>query len=228
MGEKILAVCPHPDDGEFAAGGTIAKWVAEGKEVFYVICTNGDKGSSDPEMTSEKLAKVRRQEQQAAAEILGVREVVFLDYSDGGLEDTPQFRGEMVRLIRYFRPFAVATADPYRKYIWHRDHRIAGRVALDAIFPYARDRLSYPEHAAAGLKPHKVEEVYCWAPEEPNLYIDITATFELKLKAILCHQSQLKAHPGGIEAWTRQRAATLGKERGIPLAEAFYHLKVPI
>lgn len=227
MAERILVICPHPDDGEFGAGGTVAKWVAEGNEVFYAICTNGDKGTSDPAMTSERLVKVRREEQQAAANVLGVKEVVFLDYPDGGLEDTPQFRGDLVRLLRHYKPKAVATSDPYRKYIWHRDHRITGRVALDAVFPYARDRLSYPEHEAAGLKPHKVQEVYCWGSDEPNFYVDISATFERKLQAIQCHRSQIKNHPGRPADWARQRAAMLGKEKGIPLAEAFHHLEVP-
>ncbi|MBI4288648.1 MAG: PIG-L family deacetylase [Chloroflexi bacterium] len=228
MSERILAICPHPDDAEFGAGGAIAKWVSEGKEVFYAICTNGDKGTTDPKMTSERLAEVRRKEQQAAADVLGVKEVVFLDYPDGGLEDTPQFRGDLVRLIRYYRPKAVATADPYRKYVWHRDHRITGRVALDAIFPYARDRLSYPEHEAAGLKPHKVEDIYFWAADEPNLYVDITSTFGQKVRAIRCHLSQIKNHPGlDVEQRARQRAADWGKEKGIPLAEAFYHVVVP-
>ncbi|MBF8264501.1 MAG: PIG-L family deacetylase [Dehalococcoidia bacterium] len=227
MVEKILVVCPHPDDGEFGAAGTIAKWTDEGKEVFYVICTNGDKGSSDPNMTSERLAKIRRQEQQAAADVLGVKEVIFLDYPDGGLEDTPQFRGDIVRLIRYFKPKVLLTSDPYRKYIWHRDHRITGRVALDAVFPYARDRLSYPEHEAAGLSPHKVEEIYCWSSDEPNVCIDISATFERKLKSLQCHISQVGGRGGRLEDRVRDRAAMMGKEKGVPLAEAFYHQVIP-
>ena len=227
MVEKILVVCPHPDDGEFGAAGTIAKWTDEGKEVFYVICTNGDKGSSDPNMTSERLAKIRRQEQQAAADVLGVKEVIFLDYPDGGLEDTPQFRGDIVRLIRHFKPKVLLTSDPYRKYIWHRDHRITGRVALDAVFPYARDRLSYPEHEAAGLSPHKVEEIYCWSSDEPNVCIDISATFERKLKSLQCHISQVGGRGGRLEDRVRDRAAMMGKEKGITLAEAFYHQVIP-
>lgn len=228
MTEKILVVCPHPDDAEFGAAGTIAKWTDEGKEVFYVICTNGDKGSSDPNMTSERLVKIRRKEQQAAADILGVKEVVFLDYPDGGVEDTPQFRGDIVRLIRLYKPRVLLTSDPQRQYIWHRDHRITGRVALDAVFPYARDRLSYPEHEAAGLTPHKVEEIFCWGSDGPNLCIDISATFERKLKALQCHKSQIGGHRGNIEDRVRERAAMLGKEKGIPLAEAFYHQQIPI
>ena len=228
MIEKILVVCPHPDDAEFGAAGTIAKWTDEGKEVFYVICTNGDKGSSDPNMTSERLANIRRKEQQAAADVLGVKEVVFLDYPDGGLEDTPQFRGDIVRLIRLYKPRVLLTSDPQRQYIWHRDHRITGRVALDAVFPYARDRLSYPEHEAAGLSPHKVEEIYCWGSDDPNLCIDITSTFERKLQALQCHKSQIGGHRGRLEDRVRERAAILGKEKCIPLAEAFYYIKMPI
>ncbi|MEE8473164.1 MAG: PIG-L family deacetylase, partial [Dehalococcoidia bacterium] len=147
MGESdnsVLVITAHPDDAEIGAGGTLARWVAEGRELNYVVCTNGDKGSGDFDMNPEKLAQVRRQEQLAACKALGVKEIVFLDYPDGSLEDTPEFRGRLVRAIRRFRPRTVVSTDPYRKYIWHRDHRITGRVVLDAIFPYARDHLSYP------------------------------------------------------------------------------------
>jgi LmbE family N-acetylglucosaminyl deacetylase len=228
MVESILVVSPHPDDAEFGAGGAIVKWRKEGCDIFLVVCTNGDKGSDDPQMTSAKLAEIRRREQEAAAQILSIKEVVFLDYPDGSLEDTPEFRGKLVRLIRLFKPRAIATTDPYRKHRSHRDHRITGTVVLDAVFPYARDRLSYPDHIAAGLEPHKVKEAYLWRPEAPNYYIDVRDTFEEKLKAILCHRSQIGTDPDTVEDWMRQRAAEIGKEQGIPLAEAFYRLELPL
>ena len=229
MSERVLVIAPHPDDAEFGAGGTIIKWAAEGKEIYLVVCTNGDKGSPDPEMTSVKLAQIRRKEQEAAAKVLGIKEVVFLDYPDGGLEDTPEFRGKLVRLVRSIRPAAIATNDPYLKYISHRDHRITGMVALDAVWPYSRDHLFYPEHAADGLKPHKVKEVYMWRSETPNYYMDITDVFEQKIKALLCHHSQVghrSAHRH-IEVTVRERAAAVGKKKDIPLAEAFYHFELP-
>ncbi len=226
MKEHVLLFAPHPDDPEMGAGGTVARLTADGKEVVYVICTNGDKGSSDPDMTSERLAKIRREEQLAAARVLGVKEVIFLDYPDGGLEDTPQFRGDIVRLIRQFKPNLVLTADPHREYMYHRDHRIAGRVVMDAVFPYARDRLSYPEHEKMGLTPHKVKEVYFFMGGTPNHLIDISDTFDLKMRAVRCHESQFKDIPA-MEKRLRERAASFGKDQGIKLAEAFYRLEIP-
>ena len=153
---QVMVVTPHPDDAEYGVAGTVARWVSEGREVIYVVCTNGDKGASDTDMKPEELARIREGEQMAAASLLGVREVIFLRHPDQGLEDTPEFRKELVRLIRMYRPETVVTADPYRRYVWHRDHRIVGQVILDAVFPYARDRLSYPDLIEEGLYPHKV------------------------------------------------------------------------
>jgi len=132
---QVMVVTPHSDDAEFGVAGTVARWTREGKEVIYVVCTNGDKGTGDINIKPEELAKIREKEQLAAAKLLGVREVIFLRYADQTLEDTPEFRKELVRLIRMYQPETVVTADPYRRYIWHRDHRITGQVTLDAIFP---------------------------------------------------------------------------------------------
>ena len=116
---QILVVTPHPDDAEFGVAGTVVKWVKEGKDVVYVVCTNGNKGTSDINMEPERLAEIREREQQCAADLLGVREVVFMRQEDQGLEDTPEFRKEIVRLIRKYRPDIVVTSDPYRRYLWH-------------------------------------------------------------------------------------------------------------
>ena len=222
----VMVVTPHPDDAEFGTAGTVASWVKQGREVVYVVCTNGDKGSSDPDMTSERLAQIRQQEQQRAANILGVKEVIFLDHGDGELEDTPAFRGELVRLIRKYRPDVVITSDPYRRYLWHRDHRITGTVTLDAIFPYARDHLSYPEHIAEGLAPHRVKEVYLWGAEEPDTYIDITETFDIKMAALNCHASQVGQYMELLAQRVRERAEKMGQKEGFPLAEAFRRIEI--
>ena len=158
----VLVVTPHPDDAEGGVGGTIASWAAQGRKVVLVVCTNGDKGTSDRSVTSEELAAIREKEQRDAAEVLGIAEVVFLGFPDQGLEDGPEFRERIVREIRRHRPETVVTSDPNHKYIRHRDHAITGRVTLDAVFPYARDHLAYPEHLREGLEPHKVAEVYLW------------------------------------------------------------------
>jgi LmbE family N-acetylglucosaminyl deacetylase len=225
---QVMVVTPHPDDAEFGVAGTVARWVKEGKEVVYVVCANGDKGTSDINMKPEKLVKIREQEQLAAAKLLGVREVIFLRHSDQSLEDTPEFRKEIVRLIRMYRPGTVVTADPYRRYIWHRDHRIVGQVTLDAIFPYARDHLAYPDLLEEGLQPHKVREVLLWAaPEDINYRSDITNTFDTKLAALRCHKSQVGDNLSpDIENWLKQRAKKMAEGQDFKLAEAFHRVEV--
>ena len=224
---QVLVITPHPDDAEFGASGTVAKWVTEGKNVVYAVCTNGDKGTEDRNVKSEELAMIRKQEQIAAAKVLGVKEVIFLDYPDQTLEDTPEFRKEIVRLIRTYSPETVITADPYRRFIWHRDHRITGRVVLDAVFPYARDFLSYPDLIKQNLQPHKVKEVLLWASEEPNYRVDITPYFKLKFTALSCHKSQV----GGsrlpeVKKRLKERAILMAEKEDFELAEAFYRLEI--
>ncbi len=223
----IMVITPHPDDAEFGVAGTVVRWVSEGKDVIYVVCTNGDKGTSDPDIKPDELARIREQEQRAAAKLLGVREVVFLGYSDQTLEDTPGFRKELVRLIRIYRPETVVTADPYRRYIWHRDHRIAGQVVLDAVFPYARDHLAYPDLLEEGLQPHKVKEVLLWASEDPNCRYDITDTFDTKIAALRCHKSQIEDNlPPDWEDRLRQWFMSMAEGEDFELAEAFHRAEV--
>jgi LmbE family N-acetylglucosaminyl deacetylase len=224
---QALVVAPHPDDAEFGVAGTVARWTREGKDVVYVICTNGDKGTSDVNMKPEELAKIREQEQLAAAQVLGVREVVFLRHPDQGIEDTPEFRKEVVRLIRKYRPETVATADPYRRYMWHRDHRITGQVTLDAIFPYARDYHAYPDLIQEGLLPHKVREVLLWGAEDINYRSDITNTFDIKLAALRCHKSQVGDNPvHGLGERLRERARMMAQGENYELAEAFHRVEI--
>jgi LmbE family N-acetylglucosaminyl deacetylase len=222
-----LVVTAHPDDAEFSVAGTVARWVKEGRDVVYVVCTNGDKGTSDSDMKPAALAKIREQEQLAAARVLGVREVIFLRHPDQGLEDTPEFRKQIVRLIRMYRPEVVATSDPYVRYLWHRDHRIAGQVVLDAVFPYARDVHAYPDLLLHGLKPHKVKEVLLWAAEDVNYLSDISDTFDLKMAALLCHKSQLgNFPPRQLENGLREHHRKLAEGQSFTLAEAFHRVEM--
>jgi LmbE family N-acetylglucosaminyl deacetylase len=224
---QVMVVTPHPDDAEYGVAGTVARWAKEGKEIVYVVCTNGDKGTGDANMKAEEVAKIREREQLAAAKLLGVREVIFLRHPDQGLEDTPEFRKELVRLIRMYRPETVVTADPYRRYIWHRDHRITGRVTLDAVFPYARDRLAYPDLLEEGLAPHKVREVLLWASEDPNYHSDITDTFDMKVAALRCHESQIGRVPSPeLEKWLRKRQEEMAEGEDFELAEAFHREEI--
>jgi LmbE family N-acetylglucosaminyl deacetylase len=226
---RILVIVAHPDDAEFGCAGSVSRWVAEGREVFYCIVTSGNRGSGDPAMTPERLARIREEEQRAAARMLGVKDIVFLGYPDGELDDTREARRDVVRAIRRFHPERVVAQSPFptlNPYSGHRDHRHAGRLALDAVYPYARDRLHFPELAAEGFEPHKVREVYLIGYTEPDTFVDITATMERKLAALRCHASQFKDF-ADVEARVRERAADLGKPHGMTYAEAFRLIELP-
>ena len=226
---RVLVIAAHPDDPDFLAGGTVARLAQEGREVAYVILTNGNKGSGDRSVTSEQLAPIREEEQRRAAHVLGVRHVEFLGYEDGELEDTRELRRDVTREIRRWRPDLIITLNPYRTYNnfpgWHRDHRTTARVVLDCVYPLARDHLSFLE-LAPDYEPHKVREVYLIQWEHPRLIIDITDTIDLKLEAIRCHASQVTDF-AAFDARMRDRAATLGKEKGYSYAEGFDHVIVP-
>lgn len=223
----VMTIAPHPDDPEFGAGGTLASLAARGKKIIYIICTNGNKGSSDPNMTSEQLVAIRQAEQLAAARILGISKVIFLEHDDQSLEDTPEFRKELVVQIRRYRPQMIITTDPYRKYLWHRDHRICGQAVMDATFPCARDRLAYPDLINEGLEPHKVKELYFFGAEQPNHFVDVTMTFKIKMAALRCHQSQVGRFPAEWETNYRKRLASNAAGCDFELAEAFYRLELP-
>ncbi len=223
---NVLVVTPHPDDAEGGAGGTIAKWTAEGRNVVLVVTTDGRHGTSDRNVRPEDLAQTRQAEQRNAAAALGISEVVFLGFPDQSLEDTAQFREKIVRQIRRHRPHTVVTIDPNRPYIRHRDHMMTGRVTLDAVFPYARDHLAFPEHLEEGLEPHKVREIYLWGSEQPDTFLDITDTFETKMKALYCHVSQVGAPSSEREERSRARHGEVGKKIGVELAEQFKRIEV--
>ena len=228
-GERVMFVAAHPDDPDFLAGGTIARLARDGREVTYVIVTNGNKGSSEAGVTAEQLAPMRAEEQRRAAQVLGVTRVEFLGYEDGEVEDTRELRRDVTRQIRRWRPDLIMTLNPHRTYSnfpgWHRDHRITGRVVLDCVYPLARDRLAFPE-LLPEYGPHNVREVYVIQWERPGLVLDVTDTMELKLEAIRCHKSQVSDFKA-VEARMRNRAATLGKEKGYSYAEGFDQIVVP-
>jgi LmbE family N-acetylglucosaminyl deacetylase len=226
---RVLFVGAHPDDAEFLAGGTIARLAAEGREIAYVVVTNGNKGSSDRAMTSEQLVRVREAEQRRAAEVLGVARVEFLGYGDGELEDTRDLRRDITREIRRWRPELIITLNPRRTYAnfpgWHRDHRTTARVVMDCVYPLARDYLAFPE-LVPDHEPHKVREVYAIQWEQPGLVIDITGTMDRKLEAIRCHSSQISDFKE-FERRMRTRAAMIGKPNGFTYGEGFDHIVVP-
>ena len=224
---EIMVISAHPDDSEFGAAGSVAKWTREGKRVVYVVCTSGDKGTDNPDIPPQQLAKIREKEQKEAAAVLGVSDVVFLRYPDQGLEDTSDFRKAIVRQIRTYKPDMIVTSDPYRRYIWHRDHRITGQVVLDAVYPYARDLLAYPDLIEEGLMPHKVKKILFFGAEDVNLRIDITETFHLKLAALRCHKSQIiQLGIPDLEKWLWQRCQKMAEGEYFEIAEAFHQVEV--
>ena len=190
--DRAMVVFAHPDDAEIGSGGVVGKWVAAGCEVTYVLCTNGDSGTADRSLTAEALARKRADEQRAAADFMGVKHVVMLGYPDGELEDTRQFLGDVVRAIRKHRPHTVFVHDPYRiQGFQHRDHRKAGITTTDAVYPFARDHLHFPEHVAEGLEPHKVRELWYWGADTPNVIVDVTASIDRQIAALVRHESQV-------------------------------------
>jgi len=226
---EIMVISAHPDDAEFGAAGTVAKWTREGRRAVYIACTSGEKGTNDPEIKPAQLAEIREKEQTDAATVLGVSDVVFLRYPDQELEDTPQFRKTIVKQIRKYQPDIIVTSDPYRRYIWHRDHRITGQVTLDAVFPYARDHLAYPDLIEEGLMPHKVKEILFWGTEDVNLRIDITQTFDLKLAALRCHKSQLEQFGiPDLGKWLWKRCEKMAEGSDFEVAEAFHYVEVSL
>lgn len=223
---RALAVAAHPDDTEFGCAGTAAAWTRQGWDFYYLICTNGNKGSSDPNMTPDRLAAIRQEEQRAAARVLGVKDVFFLNYEDGELTYNRQLLGDVVRYIRQIRPHAVFTHDPESiiirdSFINHSDHRCAGLVAVDAVYPAARDRWNFPEHMEQGLEPHKVSELYIWAFDKANFSVDITEVMELKLQALAQHKSQFGDDPNFMryirERWRNEEGRHLEQFRRIVL-----------
>jgi LmbE family N-acetylglucosaminyl deacetylase len=217
--EKVMIIFAHPDDAEGNCGGTTAKGIKEGKIIHYLVLTNGDKGSDDLSMTSEKLGGIREKEQEAAAKVLGVSGLTFLRVPDGELEVSVPFRREITLLIRLHQPAVIFTHDPWKPYQLHPDHRAAGFLALDAITA-ARDHLFYPDQLPQGLKPCRVREVYLFGTESPDFWVDISESIEIKLQAVRCHESQgLTAK--AVQERIRNRALEVGKIKGYRYGEAF-------
>jgi LmbE family N-acetylglucosaminyl deacetylase len=223
--ERALVVISHPDDGEIGAGPPIAHRTRAGVKVDYVVTTDGSKGTEDPETTTEQLASTRMAEQRAAADILGVGEIVHLGYPDGYLTPSLELRRDITRQIRRFRPDLVITQNPQRRldhnpFVGHPDHLATGEATLAAVYPAARDHLNFPElWTEEHLDPWKVRQVLLTGVEQPNLWLDIADTFEVGLASILAHESQVTRED--VEERMRDRARLVGEPQGIGLAQAF-------
>jgi LmbE family N-acetylglucosaminyl deacetylase len=218
---RMLVVVAHPDDIESWCAGTVCRFADAGIHVCYVLCTSGDKGTSDPTLTKQQVAKIREDEQLEAARILGVDCVTFLRWPDSEVESTLALRRELVRQVRYHRPDLVITHDPVPPYRLHPDHRAVGRATLDALFPCARDPLTFAEQInEEGLQAHAVPEVWLFATETPDIWVNIATTLPRKIQARLAHASQFTDADELEHNWYR-RAAEVGEPVGLVAAEAF-------
>lgn len=225
----VLAVGAHADDIDFGASGSIAKWCKDGAEVYYLVITDGSKGTADKNLTPEQLAQKRQQEQRDAVKALCAKDVFFFGYEDGALEVTMDLKRNIVGLIRQLKPDTVVVMDPTMVYVAehnfinHPDHRAAGQATLDAVYPLARDHLSFPEQCQEGLEPHKVAHLLLINLEKQNYFVDITDTIELKLDGLMRHVSQI-ADQEGVSNRMREQAAILGRKTGTQYAEGFVRI----
>lgn len=192
----ILAVGAHPDDIDIGCSGSIAKWIKEEGEVYYLVLTDGSKGSEDHKISNKELVRIRHAEQQKAADLLGVKKVFFLDFVDGELENTPALRKQIVKIIRQIKPSTVICWDPAlyydenRMFVNHPDHRVAGETTMDSVYPFARNARTFPELLDEGLEPHVVEELLIMNFSKADYFVDISQTIDKKLEALACHKSQ--------------------------------------
>lgn len=221
-GQRILVIIAHPDDAESLCGGTIARLAEEGHDIHYLLVTRGDKGSNEPGTTPEHLMHIREQEQQAAATILGVQTLTFLDgYRDSEIEVTLALRKDLVRVIRQWQPDILFTFDPWKRYEIHPDHRAVGLCAFDAVAA-ARGRMDFPEQLQEGLEPHTVRQVYFFSTDQPNHWVDISNVLEKKIAARCSHVSQVQpANPP--DGYLRRWAIEAGAASGYAFAEAFHY-----
>jgi LmbE family N-acetylglucosaminyl deacetylase len=227
--QRAMVVFAHPDDAEFGSSGTAARLTREGKEVIYVVTTDGSKGSSDPDMSAEKLIAIRKQEQCEAARILGVGEVSFLNFPDGILEPTIELRKAITACIRRYKPDVVITPSPSRDlsmglFVQHPDHLATGEATLAAIYPCARDRMTFPDLLAQGLEPHAVREVWIVGTSAADHFVDISETIDVKVQALLAHASQVSEETGER---MRQRGQQLGEAHGMGYAEGYKRIQLP-
>ncbi len=228
---RVLTVGAHPDDAEFGAGATLAKWALAGAEISMLILTDGSKGSWDPDADPAQLSSLRRAEQEQAAAKLGVHgQLVFGSHIDGELEYSMRLRAEVCLWIRRLKPDVVLGFDPWKRYMLHPDHRAAGWATVDGVVA-ARDHLFFPEQLADGLEKHRPDHLLLWVPEAADHWEDAASTFGLKIEALLCHSSQTQTtmrdalssgeHRAQFEARMVSWCKNMGEAAGLELAEAF-------
>ena len=230
-GKTFAAIFAHPDDADFSCSASFANFIKEGATCYYVILTNGSKGSNDPNVKREEIIKTRRQEQIAAGKVIGLKDVIFLDHEDCELEANVKTKGQVVKIIRSLKPDVVVTFDPSRfysvndNYYNHTDHRACGEIVADAVFPLSHSHLMYPEHLTDGLDPHKTQELWLTNFDKANFFIDISKTIDIKLRALSAHKSQV-GDMKEVTNWVTHWAKAIGKKsKKYKLAEGFIRFR---
>jgi len=232
-----MVIMAHPDDAEFSCAGTVAKWVREGWEVYYVIATEA--GSGGPDEATDvspsaraKVTETRRAEQREAGRVLGLKDVIFLDYRDGELQPTLEFRKEIVRLLRTYKPYRVICQSPERSWVpqmyigaYHPDHLACGAGVIMALYPASQNPWDFPELFEAGYLPHKVKELYVVGAPALNHWEDISATIDVKIEALMAHASQFGKRAPQVEQRVREQRALIGKKYDVAYAEEFHLTK---
>lgn len=224
---KVVCIAPHPDDCEVGAGGTIASLTSKGKEVFIVVATDGSLGTSDPGIPPQRLAEIRREEQEEAAKLLGVKKVYWLGYKDGYMPYDKEARAKLITLIRLLKPDLILAPDPWLPYEAHVDHRNTGLLAFEAA---AFSSLPHyiEENIVAGISPWHVRYLALYFTSKPNFYYDISETMELKLQALKKHRSQFEAGWSYWETIMKFLSALYGKKINARYAEAFKLIPTPL
>lgn len=226
-----MVVFAHPDDAEFGSAGTVASWTRAGAEVQYLCVTDGSAGSNEPGVIREELADIRKSEQLAACDVLGVADCVFLGIQDGLVEVTLDLRRDITREVRRFRPDVLVAPDPTRywdderRYINHTDHRAVGQACMAVVNPDSSTRPMFPELLDEGFEPFEIHHL--WIPSwdgSVDTYMDISETIEVKIEALRCHKSQI--HDSPVDEWIRERARVRGEPAGLPFAETFRTFKL--
>jgi LmbE family N-acetylglucosaminyl deacetylase len=195
--KRALCIVAHPDDIEFYCAGVVLLMARHGATVDFVLATSGDKGARDTSRSRAKVARIREREQELAADVLGVKRVAFLRHADAELVESLELREELVREIRITKPDVLLTFDPNVPYRFHPDHRVVGRVALDAAWPSARDALTFPK---AG-PPHETAEAWCFGGLQPTLEVDVEEVIGKKIEARLAHASQTTSPASLMRRW---------------------------
>lgn len=231
-----MVIVAHADDAEFDGAGTAALWAREGWDVYFVICADGGSGGPDEatdvgRTARQQLIDTRKQEQRAAGEVLGLKDVFFLGYPDGQLQPTLEVRRDLVRLLRRYRPSRVICQSPDRSWTpslilerYHSDHMAAGQATLAAVYPASQNPWDFPELLEEGLQPHKVAEIYITVAPVQNYAIDITSTMDLKVAALRAHTSQVGDHIADLEQLIRSIDGEAGKRHGVTYAEEFHRI----